>query len=76
MRPRSERQIWGWVLRGAEVPPLRWFWQRSLDAATVIVLAKGPRWSRRTLAGRPVGAWLLVLAPGVAILLAAKAWLL
>ena len=67
----SDRRIWAWVFRATEVPSARWFVTRYLDAASAIVMAQGPRWSRRIVLGRPIGSWgfavlLLGLLAGVA----------
>jgi type II secretory pathway component PulL len=32
-----------------------------LDGASAIVMRWGPRWCRRRVAGRPVGAWVLLV---------------
>lgn len=52
----------------------RWFWVRFLDRAAVLARARGPRWSRTTIAGCPLGAWVLAtLWLGVPLIIIATA---
>jgi hypothetical protein len=74
---QSDRRLWGWVLRGVQVPALRWFVSQFLEAATLIVQSHGPELGRRPTMGSPLGAWCLLGAwavGGFVIVLAILRW--
>jgi hypothetical protein len=55
--------VWRKVQVGLEHPSGRWFGQRFVMAATVVVDRWGPGWAKRRMGTRaPVGAWLLFAA--------------
>ena len=54
-------RLWRRVGGGLEHPSARWFGQRFVRAATVVVERWGPSWAKRRLAQAPIGAWLLLM---------------
>src|SRR4051812_25580023 len=62
-RQMRDKQLWQYILRGAEVRGAgSWFWCEFRGAARAIVDRWGPKWTRWRVVGEPLGVWLLLLA--------------